>query len=526
MTTAPAPRGARRRTGQRSTAFIGSLNLLARAADRLATLAQIGVVAWIFGASSAGDLYFLASIVPLTLALVIGDPLGRAALRSLSGRIDAEVAPRFAAAGFSVAFVFLAALTLLYVIVAIVAVKVATPTGSGALGPWLAFAPVIVCSGLSGYLGSLLVWTERYGWAAFQIPVASIAGLALMGVVAAATDSLTLIALAISGGYAVALVVAFVAVGRRLGRAWLVHQTRPDLRAALALPRAIASPAFGQLLGGQALVVLERSIALTIGVGAVSTLTYARGISAAPVFVAQAIGAGVYPGIVRAHSEGATGFVRDSFLTALRVILFVGGAFTFYFLFFGPSVGAALLQRGSLSVDSADRVGHALIAFAPATAATGVLIFVVAVLYGIGDFRGILERSLVAVGAYVILAPVLVMAFDAWGLALAFSLSQVIGAAFGLLLLGRKVGLPARELVRGAIVPAAALVLPVAAALGLYRATLSVIGTGVPTEWRGIVDTGSSFLLMVAVSGAVFLLSPLPESARVRCVVKVVLSRA
>ncbi len=499
---------------------------MARAADRILTFAQIAVVAWIFGTKPVGDLYFLASIVPLTLALAVGDPLGRAALRSLSDRTRDALAARYAAAGFTVATAFLLLLTLLYAGVAVVAVKVATPSGSAALGPWLAFAPIILFSGLSGYLGGLLLWTERYGWAAFQIPAATLVGLGLMILVAAHTHSLTLVAGSVSAGYAVAFVIAWVAVTRRLGHAWLVRQGQGSLREALALPRSIVSPALGQVLGGQALVVVERALALTVGVGAVATLSYARGISAAPVFVAQAIGAGVYPGIVRAASAGDSARVRESFMKALRVNLLVGSAFMFYFAFFGPSIGTALLQRGALSGTSASGVGHALIAFAPATAATGVLVFAVAVLFGIGEFRGILERSLVAVAAYSVLAPLLLLSLRAWGLALAFSLSQVFGAVFVLFLVGRKIELAPQTLARHALLPAALLAAPIGIALGLYRALLEAIGFGIPVELRGIMYAGSSFLLTVVLVIAACLFAPLPESRQLRRFLTTTLHRA
>jgi putative peptidoglycan lipid II flippase len=506
---------------RRTTAFIGILNLAARAADRLLNFGQIVVVAWIFGAGPNADIYFLAAVVPVTIALVVGDPLGRATLTALAVSQDRARGARFGAAGFVVAAGLLVTLTLVYVVASVVVVKLTTPSGSGALGPWLAFAPVIVLAGLSGYLGGLLIWAERYGWAAFQGPLSTLLGLLLMiGVATTMHHSLVLTALAISAGYAAALAVAFVALGRNLGRWWLLDLGRREIRDALLVSRQVVSPAIGQVIGGQALVVIERAVALTIGVGAVSTLAYARGISAAPVFIAQAIGAGVYPGIVRANSVGETRFVRDLFLTALRVNLFAGCCFVLYFALFGPSIGAALLARGALSTQSAETVGHILIAFAPSTAATGVLIFVVAVLFGIGEFRGILERAVVGLIAYLVLVPAL-LPLHAWGLAFAFSLSQVIGAVFALLLVARKVDLSAR-LLGAALVPVAWLVLPVGIAMVGYRVGLSVYGPHIPVAWRGVVYAGTSFVLMVAVAITVFLVAPLPESRRVKHLLRLV----
>jgi peptidoglycan biosynthesis protein MviN/MurJ (putative lipid II flippase) len=500
--------------GTRSSAYIGSLNLAARASDRLLTFGQIVVVAWIFGAGPKADIYFLAAVVPLTIALVVGDPLGRGTFTALAPSHDRAKDLRFAAAGFVVAAALLLALTAVYVVAVSIVVELTAPGGSTALGPWLAFAPVILFGGMSGYLAGLLIWTERYGWAAFQIPLATALGLLLMIVVTTTTSSVTLTALAISAGYAFAFLAAFVAIASDLARGWRLDVTVHDLRDALLVPRRAVSPAIGQVLGGQAIVVIERALALTIGIGAVSTLAYARGISAAPVFVAQAIAAGVYPGIVRAESRGAMSHVRDSFMTALRTNLFVGCCFMLYFIAFGPGIGAALLSRGALSAISGERVGHALIAYAPSTAATGVLIFLVAVLFGIGEFRGILERALVGFVAYLVLAPAL-LPLRVWGLALAFSIAQVIAAVFALLLVSRKLSLPMRTLGRG-LLPVLALLAPVAVVLAGYHALVDALGSEIAVNWRGVVDTGTSFVLMIVVASCVFLVAPLPESRRVR----------
>jgi len=260
---------------------------------------------------------------------------------------------RFAGAGFLVASGLLLVLTLAYVVVAIAVVKATTPAGSGALGPWLAFAPVIVCAGSGRLSPRVLTWTERYGWAAFQGPLATALGLVLMVAVTTTTDSLTLTALSISAGYALALGAAFVAVANKLGSSWVLGLTRLDFSEAILVPRQVLTPAIGQFLGGQALVVIERAPPLLSrsGVGSVSTLAYARGISAAPCSSRRRSARVAIRGSFELTRAAKPGFVRESFSLRLRTNLFVGCCFTFYFVAFDPA-SARRCSRGGLYLHS------------------------------------------------------------------------------------------------------------------------------------------------------------------------------
>ena len=69
-------------------------------------------------------------------------------------------------------------------------------------------------------------------------------------------------------------------------------------------PKLSASAASG-VIGGQVFVLIERILTAPLGVGAVASISYARGVAYTPAILGQAIGSGVYPSLLRAHAAGA-----------------------------------------------------------------------------------------------------------------------------------------------------------------------------------------------------------------------------
>lgn len=498
----------------RSGAFIGSVNLLARGIDRVAALAQIVLIAAVFGASPKADLYFLAGVGPLTIGTIVGEPLGRAFLGLLVRPRDRERGAALASAGLVLSLGLLGALTLAYLGVAYILVRTLTPTGTGSFGPWLVFAAVGPALGVTIYLSGVLLWLEHYVAAAIQFPLASLAGLILLGVATALGDRVVWAAAAIAGGYAVAVGVFLAKVARSLGTGWVFQADRPALEEALTVRKQLLSPVAGGLLGGQAIVMLERMLAATLGPGAVSTLAYARGIAGAPATISQAVGAGVYPGMVRAESVGSTEYLRNSFLIGLRVNVYLGAAFAVYLALFGTSVSAFLLQRGAFTAGSVDRAGDALTAFALSTFATSLLMYLVPVLYGIGSFRGVLYRSLTVFGLYITFAPLLLVFLGEVGLALGFSIAQTGGAILAAMLVAGWLGLLRGASFVVALWPVIPRLAVLAGVLGLYRLMLATVDA--PVEWRGALHVGVSALLLIGVGAAALLSSSLPEARRLR----------
>jgi putative peptidoglycan lipid II flippase len=517
------PAGAARPTA-RSGIFIGSVNLLARTLDRVAALVQITVVAAVFGATSRADLFFLASIAPLALGTIVSEPLGRSFLGLLVGSRSRSEGVSVAAAGMLVSLLVVSALTLAYLGVAFAVVEIFSPAGTESFGPWLAFGAIAPSVGLAGYAGAVLLWLEEYSWAAARTPLASVSALALLVIAVGLTDRVIWVAVAVGAGYVAGLGVLLARITRLLGPGWILRSTRPAFFEALRVRRHLAAPVAGAVLGGQVIVLLERALAATLGVGAVAIVSYARGIASAPAVISQAVGAGAYPGMVRAASVGSRGYLSASFLIGLRVNLYIGTAFAAYVGLFGTSLTAFLLQRGAFQQPASARAGDVLTAFAASTLTGGLLFYLVAVLYGIASYSGLLFRSLAIFVSYLALAPLLLIALDEVGLALAFSLAQAAGVAASAALVGRRLAVPMGNLVRAVVVPVLPRVGLVIAVLGGYRLIVGLVE--VPIVWRGVVNVLGSGLTLLAVLAVGLLSSPLPEGVRLREVIVARLARA
>jgi putative peptidoglycan lipid II flippase len=499
----------------RSGAFIGSIDLLARISDRLLALVQVVVIAGLFGTSPQADLFFLAAIAPLTIGIVIGEPLGRGFVSLLARRDSHEHGVQLAASGLVGVTAVLVTVTAVYSGIVVTAVHAFRPTETGSAAPWIAFATLAPALGLNAYFGGVLLWLECYVWSAIRVPLASALGLALLGLAAHLTSSVTWFALALSAGSWITALLLYGRIASILSPAWPLKVTRRALSDARGVHRQVLPPILGGAIGGQVIVMIERLLAAGTLPGAVAIIAYARGISGAPAVVGQALGAGSYPGIVKAESVGSTDYVREMFFRGFRLTLYLGAAFSLVMLIFSNDVTVALLQRGALSLPDAKQAGRVLAAFALSTFSTTVLTYLIAVLYGVRDFRAVFTRSLVVFGSYVVIALIFRAATTATsGLALAFSLAQTIGAVLAADLIARRIGVGRRELLRRAVLPPALQAAAVATVLVLYRTAIDT--TGASTAVR---VTGAAACLIVA-SSCLLLASPMPEARRLRSMLR------
>ena len=467
----PPPRFARR-----SVAFLGSLNFVGQFADRLLTFGQVALLAAIFGTGTRADLFFLASIIPLTVGSSLGEPIARAFLTQLVRERTRAEATAVAAAGFLATLGVLLAVTALYLAAAAAIVPVDSPAGSHSLAPWVAAAAIGPAMGLAAYVSAVLLWLEHYTWAAARLPIGSAAGVVFLGVAATQTKDVAWFLLAWSLGYLVTVVALYARIARDLGAWWMFAHSRAARQRALALRRKLVAPTLGSILGGQVIVLVERALAASLGPGAVSLISYARGIAGAPTIVGTALGAGAYPALVRAEAAHAYDYLRSSVKSGLRLTILAGSGLALYLALFGTSLVSFFFQRGAFGNSSSDQVGRIVAAFAVSTAAGVVIGYLVQVIYGVDRFSAVLYVQVVVLFAYLIA----VFAGRSWfgltGLAIGFSVSQVVGVATACFLAARRIGLRLAELLRGVLLPAAAQSGLVAAAMLAYRAAIDLIG--------------------------------------------------
>jgi peptidoglycan biosynthesis protein MviN/MurJ (putative lipid II flippase) len=503
------------RAQPRTTIFVGSVNLIAQVADKLFSFGQIVVIAASLGASPAADLLFLASIVPLTVGYVVGEPVGRAFLTLLVRETDEEQSRRLAASAFVLTVVALIVIAGAYALLASVLVTLFTPGGSGSLGPWLTLSAIAPCAGIAGLLSGILLWLHDYTWAAARMPIASAFGLVLVLVAASTSGRLVWIAAALSASYGFSAVVTYLRVARALGPRWAVAITRADLLSASRVRRLVLGPTVGGAIGGQVIVAIERLLAgAIVGTGAVSIISYARGIATAPTVLAQAVGASSYPRVVRAEAEGQHDFLRESLVRGLRLSLFFGLSCMAFLVLFGPAAVSAVLERGKFTVAAANQTGHVLIAFSVATFSGSLIAYLIPFIYGLNRFRSIIKVELAIFIAYLLVAPIVVSAEGLPGLAAAFAIAQSCGVVVALNLCRRAIGVTWRRLARRTIMPAFIPMAVVVVVEIAYR--LLVDSVPPPIAYRGIVRAGGGGLVLTVAMAFVLLVSPLPESEQLR----------
>jgi putative peptidoglycan lipid II flippase len=495
--------------------FVGSVNLIAQVADKLFSFGQIVVIAAFLGASPSADLLFLASIAPLTIGYVVGEPVGRAFLTLLVREQSEDAARRLAASAFLLTAGALLAITLLYAATASVLVSLFTPGGSGDLAPWLTLSIIAPSAGIAGLLSGILLWLHDYPWAAARIPIASGCGLALVLLAASTSGKLVWIAAALAASYAISALLTYLRVAKALGTSWGFAASRSDLIRALRVKGLIVGPTIGGAIGGQVIVTIERLLAGgLVGTGAVAIISYARGFATSPTVLAQAVGASSYPRVVRAEAAGDAGFLRESFVRGLRLAVFVGLCCTVFLALFGPAAVGAVLERGKFGHAASDQTGNVLVAFAAATFTGSLIAYLVPFIYGLNRFRAIIRVELAVFAIYLATAPLGAAFWGLTGLAVAFAIAQSGGAMAAVDVCRRAVGLSSARLTRVVIAPVITPVAAVTVVEVLYRIVLDHAQP--PVELRGLLRVGGGGMLLLVAMTVALVLSPLPEADQLR----------
>ena len=284
------------------------------------------------------------------------------------------------------------------------------------------------------------------------------------------------IGLAVSAGYGVALLLLMleiVAIGRL---AVLAPPTRWAIREVRSLwPKLSASAASG-VIGGQVFVLIERILTAPLGVGAVASISYARGVAYTPAILGQAIGAGVYPGLLRAHAAEAIDFVRDRFVSGLRLTLFVTAVSGAYLALYSAEIADVLFGRDAVTPSSLLDVQHCLLAFSLALLGWMLTIYASRLFGALNLFRGLVLQELVALVVYLAIVFPLRSALGVPGVALAFGIGQVVGGLAATVLIARKLEIRLAAIAGRAVLPAAfratpVVLAPIVAKSGVLRAT-------------------------------------------------------
>jgi putative peptidoglycan lipid II flippase len=502
----------------RSATFIGTLTLTARIVERLGAFGQIALIASVYGSGFISDRYFVASIGPLVIGAVAGEALSANILPALVRRTREA---RLVSAALWLSAGALLVVTAVYLLVAWLVVREASPAGSTRVGVWWMFAPVATLLALSGLLSGVLTYFEKYVWPPFRTAIATVAGFVLTAIVVQFTHDLVWVAAAIVGGYALSFAALVLEVRRVVGVASITLPPRDAIVEILPMGRGLGAPVAGGLLGGQVFVLLERTFAASIGVGAVSTLSYARGLVFTPLIVSQSIALGVYPGMLRAYEARELGNVRTAFERGLRLTLFLGLAGGFLFVLFGKETVHVLLQRGAFDPRDTSDAGTVLAVFTPALIGSMSMVFIARLFYAVDYFRAVVWTQAVALVVYVVIALPLRALWETSGLALAFGLAELTGATYGIVIGGRRIELGWRHLAAAVLVPACARAAIVICAVVVAR--LAVDLASVETD---IARLAIAVVVDAAAIAAVLWFSAWPEVGPLKRRARSVVARA
>jgi peptidoglycan biosynthesis protein MviN/MurJ (putative lipid II flippase) len=463
---------------RRSASFIGLLLLAGRLLERAGALGQVLLIAVVLGSTTGADLYFIASIVPLALGNVVGEALAATSLPR-AARETEPGATKIFAAGFWTAAVVLGALTAVYLTVVAVLVPKTIPAGTASLLPWIAFAPVAMFFGLGTYCAAPLLHYERYIWPALRSATATFAGLGLTAIAVSLGGGVVWIGLSVSTGYGVALlllVAEIVSIGRI---SLFALPTRWALREVFLLWPKVAASVSSGVIGGQVFVLIERLLTAPLGVGAVASISYARGVAFTPSVLGQAIGAGLYPSLLRAHAADAADYVRGKFISGLRLTLFVTVVSGAYLALYSQEIADALFGRDAVTPSSLVAVQQCLVAFSLALVGWMLTIYSARLFGALNLFRGLLLQELVALVVYVAIVFPLRGALGIPGVALAYGIGQVLGGLAGASLIARRLHVGLGASVAEAVLPAVGRAALVVFALGVVLVGLRELA-GVP----------------------------------------------
>ena len=429
----------RRVFAERSASFIGLTMLAGRVLDRIGAFGQVLLIAAVLGSTIRADLYFIASIVPLTIGNVVGEALAASVLPRAQRARRSRRRRDCSRAGFWIA------------------VRRSGGADGRLPGSWwrsssparrLPAAPACCPGSPLRRSGSSSAspptarrrssTTSATSGRPFEVPPPRSSASSSPLVVVVLGGGVVWIGLAVSTGYGVALLLLMleiVAIGRL---AIFAPPTRWAIREVTSLwPKLSASAASG-VIGGQVFVLIERILTAPLGVGAVASISYARGVAYTPAILGQAIGAGVYPSLLRAHAAEAIDFVRDRFVSGLRLTLFVTAVSGAYLALYSAEIADVLFGRDAVSPSSLLDVQHCLLAFSLALLGWMLTIYASRLFGALNLFRGLVLQELVALVVYLAIVFPLRSALGVPGVALAFGIGQVVGGLAATVLIARK----------------------------------------------------------------------------------------
>ncbi|HEY6042829.1 MAG TPA: murein biosynthesis integral membrane protein MurJ [Anaerolineae bacterium] len=429
-------------------------------------------LAAVFGASSATDAFFVATIIPIMLGRVI-----------LSGALTPAVLPVFTGLlekkreAWDVANTILTLSFFLFVLVTVVLVLAAQPIvnlvspgldqarASLAVELLVLSAPAVIFFGFSALLGALLNALDVYDVPA--LGTALVNGISLAAVLwVARVGGIQSIAASLVVGGLVQLAAQMLAL-RQAG--WTYKFSTDWHHPAVREIGQLFVPLLAFMLVDQVMTITDRVIGSGFATGELSRLTYANKIFQVPyLLVVSSVVVVLFPALAR-HAQNDKEQYVESLTGGLRAVLLLTLPFALSFAFASATWIRLIFQRGEFAAADTLATADLLRWYSLAVIPTALFVLCTRSFNALRDTMTPFILSLITAGVYIAGAVFLSGRFQIAGLPMSFFAAQVLAAFLSVALLSLKLRAGLIKRLASEFVRVSALSLPLAVVLVIWN---------------------------------------------------------
>ena len=424
----------------RALVSLSSAMLLIRA---MGMLNQIVVTAR-FGAGAAMDAYFVAILLPLTLAQLVVDTIENSFIPAyLRAR---SKGPEESAVLFStllnllviVAGVFVLLMLLFRRQVIFLSAPALDPSRTDqAIGLLPFILPAFILMIVLGLLECIFNIEGQFGWPAYAGMLVPLSTVVLVLVAGASLGVLMLCV-----GMVVGLCLQLSLYVVRAKRARLVYRPVMRLRQPeLGLILLVAWPALLGSIFSQISPLIDQIFSSTLSAGSISALNYALKLISVPTAaIAFSVGRAIAPHLSQQVASQNMGAFKET----LRLYVWAVGlgmtALSFFMLVFAHPLVRLFFQRGQFTAENTNHTATTLIGFVVGLPAMALVFVLVKAFTALGKTRVLMMMGLFNLVANAIFDALFGRLWQSEGIALATSVMYLLGALIMLLTLRLMIG--------------------------------------------------------------------------------------
>lgn len=399
-------------------------------------------LAAVFGASSATDAFFVATIIPIMLGrIILSGALAPAVLPVFTGWLEKKrEAWRVANTILTLSFFLLILLAIVLVSGARPIVNLISPglddaRASLAIELLILSAPAVIFFGLSALLGALLNALEVYDMPALGTALVNGVSLAAVLLVARVGGIQSVAASLVVGG--LVQFAAQVFALRRTG--WRYEFALVWNHPAVREIGRLFAPLLAFMLVDQVVTITERVIGSGFPSGDLSRLTYAGKLYQIPnLIIASSLVVVLFPALSR-HAENDRANYVDTLIGGLRNVALLTLPFALWLVWASATWVRLIFQHGEFTAADTIVTSELLKWYGLAVVPTALLLVLTRGFHALRDTMTPLILSLITAGVYVACAIYFAGRFQIGGLPIAFCLAQFFGVALSFIVLSSKI---------------------------------------------------------------------------------------